>query len=150
VVGLDAGAAQALGGAALTVVTLPLAAWAAGWSPSSRSEPRLARARVGLPLRNLHFVGREELLARLRADLAGGASAVAVLALRGMGGVGKTQVAIEYAYRFGGDYDLVGWVDAEQPALVAEQVAGGCWCSTTPSGPSTWRRFCLVAAGMSS
>jgi hypothetical protein len=47
VVGLDAGAAQALGGAALTVVTLPLAAWAAGWSPSSRSEPRLARARVG-------------------------------------------------------------------------------------------------------
>src|SRR5664279_506391 len=37
-------------------------------------------------------------------------------------GVGKTQLAIEYAYRSAADYDLIWWIDAEQPALIAAQL----------------------------
>jgi hypothetical protein len=46
-----------------------------------------------------------------------------VQALAGMGGVGKTQLAAEYAYRFASGYDVVWWIAAEQAGLIGEQVA---------------------------
>lgn len=47
----------------------------------------------------------------------------AVPALRGLGGVGKTQLAVEYAHRHAADHAVVRWVDAEQEALVGVQLA---------------------------
>jgi hypothetical protein len=70
--------------------------------------------------RNPNFVGREVELSRIRAGFASG-QVVAVQALHGMGGIGKTHTAIEYAHRNADEYDLVWWIDAEQPALIAEQ-----------------------------
>src|ERR1700761_2281515 len=58
-----------------------------------------------LPPRNLVFTGRESSLTALRSQLTGGHRSV-VHALNGMGGVGKTQLAVEYAHRFSGEYDL--------------------------------------------
>jgi len=85
--------------------------------------PGLQPVILNLPMRNSTFTGRSEALERLRDQLVGGSQAVvtqaqAPQALYGLGGVGKTQVVIEYAYRFMTDYDVVWWISAEQPELL--------------------------------
>lgn len=75
-----------------------------------------------IPARNLRFTGRDQLLKEVRDQLRAGEKTV-VQALQGMGGVGKTQVAIEYAHRFAKTYDLAWWIAAEQPALIGDQFA---------------------------
>jgi tetratricopeptide (TPR) repeat protein len=77
-----------------------------------------------LPPRNLVFTGRDELLTALHQRLTGGMPTAVTQpqALHGLGGVGKTQLALEYAHRHGGGYDLVWWVTAEQPAAIPAQL----------------------------
>jgi tetratricopeptide (TPR) repeat protein len=77
------------------------------------------------PARNLHFTGRNDLLHVLRTHLAKHATGAVVQAgaVHGLGGVGKTQLAIEYAHRYAADYDLVWWIPAEQPAAISGQLA---------------------------
>ncbi|MFJ5208976.1 MULTISPECIES: FxSxx-COOH system tetratricopeptide repeat protein [Streptomyces] len=94
-----------------------------GRSPSAG--PRLPGTlpRVwNVPARNPGLVGRDELLVDLRGRLASGPTAAPV-ALHGQAAVGKSQVAVEYAHRFCGDYELVWWVRAEDPALIPDQLA---------------------------
>jgi tetratricopeptide (TPR) repeat protein len=61
------------------------------------------------------FTGRESQLAALRDQLTGqgAATLVPTAALTGMGGVGKTQLALAYAQRYRADYELGWWVPAE-------------------------------------
>ena len=48
---------------------------------------------------------------------------VVPVAIVGLGGGGKTQVAVEYAWRHRTEYDLVRWIPADQPALVRSSLA---------------------------
>ncbi|MGW5715303.1 FxSxx-COOH system tetratricopeptide repeat protein [Amycolatopsis sp. NPDC003865] len=76
----------------------------------------------GIPGRTVEFTGREGLLASLHESLQSGRPAV-VHAMYGMGGVGKTTMALEYAHRFGDDYDVAWWIPAEDPDLIAGRLA---------------------------
>ncbi len=64
--------------------------------------------------RNPFFTGREALLAYLHDQLINTKSAALTQAqaIRGLGGIGKTQTAIEYAYRHRDAYRYVLWVNA--------------------------------------
>jgi tetratricopeptide (TPR) repeat protein len=69
---------------------------------------------VPLP-RNPFFTGRKEILEALHMQLH--VEQVVALtqsyAIRGLGGIGKTQIALEYAYRHALEYSAIFWIDAE-------------------------------------
>ncbi|MEU7618291.1 FxSxx-COOH system tetratricopeptide repeat protein [Micromonospora rifamycinica] len=70
--------------------------------------------------RDPNFAGRGSELAELRTRLSSGGAA-GVQAVHGLGGVGKTQLALEYAHRHRADYDVVWWISAEQSGAIGEQ-----------------------------
>ena len=81
---------------------------------------RPAGRALRLAPRPVFLAGREELLAGLDARLGGGDGAgPRVVALCGLGGAGKTSVAVEYAYRRLGEVGVVWQFGAEDPAVLA-------------------------------
>ena len=91
-------------------------------TPAGRARRTTPRA-WNVPGRLARFVGRDALLTDVHARLTGGAR-VALVALDGMGGVGKTSLAIEYAHRHADEFDVVWWVPAERADLVETNLAG--------------------------
>ncbi|MEM8716734.1 MAG: FxSxx-COOH system tetratricopeptide repeat protein, partial [Cyanobacteria bacterium P01_G01_bin.4] len=65
--------------------------------------------------RNPFFTGREAVLQTLHQQLNQDCAAALsqIQAISGLGGIGKTQTAVEYAYRYRDDYDAVFWVRAD-------------------------------------
>ncbi|MFG2135979.1 FxSxx-COOH system tetratricopeptide repeat protein [Streptomyces sp. NPDC048650] len=81
-----------------------------------------------IPRRNNRFTGRDDVLEELHDKLAdsGAGSAPPLetrIALYGTSGVGKSQIAAEYAHRFGNDYDVVWWISATNRGAAREQLA---------------------------
>ena len=83
--------------------------------------PADGRARIdNLLTRNSNFTGRDAVLRELREELRSRGEAVVLQTanIRGLGGVGKTQVALEYAHRFKEDYDIVWWLNCDPSQYV--------------------------------
>jgi tetratricopeptide (TPR) repeat protein len=99
------------------VVTLPAdRSWT---KPATRLAEDAPPVWGNVPPRNPNFTGRAELLEELAQRLAaGGTTVVLPAALHGMGGIGKTQMAVEYIYRHLRDYDVVWWIQAARPAQI--------------------------------
>ncbi len=135
--------AQALGVHRRTIV-----AWELGsYNPSNRSfvleiakhlrlsdeeiDTLLAAALFPIPLwhvphhRNPFFTGREELLQHLRHALVPDTTAALTppQAISGLGGVGKTQVVVEFAYRYRQNYQAVLWLQADSREILFVQFA---------------------------
>jgi transcriptional regulator with XRE-family HTH domain len=76
--------------------------------------------------RNPFFTGRDDLLNSLHNQLSNDHAAALTqsLAITGLGGIGKTQTATEYAYRYREEYQSVFWVRAaSRDTLIADFVA---------------------------
>ncbi|MBN1814368.1 MAG: hypothetical protein JXA14_21185, partial [Anaerolineae bacterium] len=94
--------------------------------PDDLPEPGALPPGSRLPFhRNALFTGRVELMKALaRALLHDGAGSTLITqAVQGMGGVGKTQLAVEFAWRYGRYFRGVHWLNAAQPDLLAAEVA---------------------------
>ncbi|GLV56312.1 tetratricopeptide repeat protein [Dictyobacter sp. S3.2.2.5] len=93
------------------------------------SSPRAALPSIwSIPYpRNPFFMGRDEVLSQLHAQLQAGqtmALSQSPTAISGLGGIGKTQIATEYAYRYHQDYETVLWARAEsQDTLISSYIA---------------------------
>jgi len=70
--------------------------------------------------RNPFFTGREELLQQIHTSLCVDHPAALgpSCALHGLGGIGKTHLALEYAYRHAPEYAAVFWITAESAKTI--------------------------------
>lgn len=86
------------------------------WTPGEH--PRAWRV-PHAPHRN--FTGRDDLVSRLRAGLV--AEHRGACALAGLGGVGKTQLALAFAHRYQTEYEAIWWIRAEDESTLKSDYA---------------------------
>jgi len=65
--------------------------------------------------RNPFFTGRDDILDKLHNSFKDSRSLAITQAIKGLGGVGKSETANEYAYRYRNNYNAVFWVRSETP-----------------------------------
>jgi hypothetical protein len=96
-----------------------------------RRQPRLPCFSMKLHKENDDFHGREDILALIDESLlpttqntdVSDRSLVRSFALCGMGGVGKTEIAVKYAYSRRSKFDAIFWVTADDKNILTEEFA---------------------------
>ena len=91
-------------------------------SQYSQNKPEPDLPIWNIPYRqNPYFTGRKTLLETLHKELTPehAAALTQPQIIIGLGGIGKTQTALEYAYRHWKDYRIIWWIRAEEPATLA-------------------------------
>ncbi|WP_062206690.1 FxSxx-COOH system tetratricopeptide repeat protein [Streptomyces sp. NBRC 109706] len=104
----------------------------------------LPRVWGGVPRRNTRFTGRERALQEIHDRLGSAEPGAGVVTLHGLSGVGKTQVAAEYAHRFASSYDLVWWVPADQRGTLRQRLAELAPALKLNTGPEYGERLRAV------
>lgn len=124
--GIDDPAELAIHGdadARLSLEDLSLGEMMSAVASTERPAGRLPLVWGDVPQRNPNFTGRGELLEQLHSGLMHSRqTAVLPQALHGMGGVGKSHIAIEYVHRHSSEYDLIWWVSAEQVGQILDSL----------------------------
>ncbi|MFF8594195.1 FxSxx-COOH system tetratricopeptide repeat protein [Streptomyces sp. NPDC015220] len=87
------------------------------WPSRGRRFPSLPNS-TNIVARNVAFVGRDALLDEIRAAVAELARERRPCPVLGAPGVGKSEVLLEFCHRFGGSYDVVWWLTADNRAEV--------------------------------
>jgi len=102
--------------------------------PSRRPEiipgfPGTKKVRPGeLPFNNLpysknpYFTGRMEILSSIYKNFQSREAISLVQSISGLGGVGKTSIALEYAYNHSHEYQTIWWINAENKAVALDSV----------------------------
>jgi tetratricopeptide (TPR) repeat protein len=98
------------------------------WPSREASHDRAPSKLIALPYPSLGtlFKDRDAFLRRLRASLTrpdGGTAAIAGRAVHGLGGVGKTRAAMEYAWAHRAQYTALALLDAETPEKLHAGIA---------------------------
>ena len=106
--------------------------------PQSRPAPKLPYYLLGPETQNRNFFGREEVLSQMEDTLQLSTAdfqkslfrnyGPKSFALCGFGGVGKSQIAVEYVFRHKAQYDAVFWIQADNDNSIADrfgQIATG-------------------------
>jgi hypothetical protein len=84
------------------------------WNSTSNDSGRTVSLVWNVPYpRNHQFAGRADIIARLAGELRSGTAAAVTQAIAGLGGIGKTQLALEYCYRHRDSYKIIWWIRAE-------------------------------------
>jgi tetratricopeptide (TPR) repeat protein len=82
------------------------------FNSTSAVTPRVSVS--NLPEKNPYFTGRKDKLEKIEAMFKAGGRVCLKQTIAGLGGVGKTQLALEYAHRYKNKYlDAVWWINAE-------------------------------------
>ena len=87
--------------------------------PDEASKGAVLRGNIPFQ-RKLNFAGRDTVLQTINHKLVADDRDVRRVAVWGLGGVGKTQIAIEFAYRNAGAYDLIWWLRAEDRSRLTD------------------------------
>ena len=92
------------------------------------NEPPAAERVFNVPLpRSPFFTGRGDILRNLHEAIKGGPTAIT-----GLGGVGKTQIAVEYAHRRRDEYKAVFWVTASDESMLSSGYSDIARCLDLP------------------
>jgi tetratricopeptide (TPR) repeat protein len=114
--------------------------WLGGTVPTGSSSPSFSLPQSSLPIpSNLPggyigrlFLGRDDFLSRLRDSLLKQTHATAITqapaatGISGLGGIGKTHAAVEYAHQHRGDYSALLFVSGESPEKLSASLAALC------------------------
>ncbi|KAI8258387.1 tetratricopeptide repeat domain-containing protein [Colletotrichum sp. SAR11_239] len=96
-----------------------------------KSDPKLPCFSIQVHKRMKDFFGRQDILDLIdesllpdrQVTISSGAASVRSFALCGMGGIGKTQIAVEYAYSRRDKYDAIFLITADGKTMLSEQFA---------------------------
>lgn len=81
------------------------------WWEKKLNEHHIYNNLWNVPSQNLKFTERKDIFDSINKFFVNSNKALALTACHGLGGVGKTQIAIEYVYRYGYLYNKVYWLD---------------------------------------